>query len=360
MNNLDTNSTTKEETKTMMAYVTAKPFLGITYVIILGVTSVVGTFGNGLILYVVSVKRIIRKVESIFILNLAVSDIFVTAVANVISLLGKVKGEQYINNIPGLCVVVASICTVTCVSSLTTIMVMSINRYVYICAPKYRKIFTNRTSILYCLAMYVLGSFLCILNVFGIGGHGFDTQGKICIWDRMASHPYTIVFSVVLVWIPAIITGIIFLRVYFFVRARSRANTDRVCIKSSYISVAKSFIIIYLVFIICWAPYATVIALEYDNSYPEDLHVFVTVFAHLHPCFTWIVYYKTNKRFAEAYRAIFQSRKNSERRCQNGSIALPELSSNWSTSPAEVTGHQNPHSMTDSETALNTRPVLSR
>ncbi|KAH3694802.1 hypothetical protein DPMN_082243 [Dreissena polymorpha] len=41
-------------------------------------------------------------------------------------------------------------------------------------------------------------------------------------------------------------------------------------------------------------------------------------------------------------------------------MALPELSSNWFTSPAEVAGHQKLHSMTDSETALNTRPVVSR
>ncbi|KAH3888825.1 hypothetical protein DPMN_012864 [Dreissena polymorpha] len=34
------------------------------------------------------------------------------------------------------------------------------------------------------------------------------------------------------------------------------------------------------------------------------------------------------------------------RRCRNGSIALPELLSNWFTSPAEVTGHQKLHSMT--------------
>ncbi|KAH3806567.1 hypothetical protein DPMN_134890 [Dreissena polymorpha] len=47
-------------------------------------------------------------------------------------------------------------------------------------------------------------------------------------------------------------------------------------------------------------------------------------------------------------------------RCRNGSIALPELSSNWFTSPAEVTGHQKLYSVTDSETALNTRPVVSR
>ncbi|KAH3877702.1 hypothetical protein DPMN_001578 [Dreissena polymorpha] len=47
-------------------------------------------------------------------------------------------------------------------------------------------------------------------------------------------------------------------------------------------------------------------------------------------------------------------------RCRNGSIALPELSSNWFTSPAEVTGHQKLYSVTDSETALNTRTVVSR
>ncbi|KAH3837180.1 hypothetical protein DPMN_110560 [Dreissena polymorpha] len=46
--------------------------------------------------------------------------------------------------------------------------------------------------------------------------------------------------------------------------------------------------------------------------------------------------------------------------CQNGSIALPELLSNWLICPAEVTGHQKLHSMTDPETALNTRPVVSR
>ncbi|KAH3751582.1 hypothetical protein DPMN_186149 [Dreissena polymorpha] len=40
--------------------------------------------------------------------------------------------------------------------------------------------------------------------------------------------------------------------------------------------------------------------------------------------------------------------------------ALPELSSNWFTSPPEVTGHQKLYSMTDSETALNTCPVVSR
>ncbi|KAH3896180.1 hypothetical protein DPMN_020353 [Dreissena polymorpha] len=48
------------------------------------------------------------------------------------------------------------------------------------------------------------------------------------------------------------------------------------------------------------------------------------------------------------------------RRCRNGSLALPELSSNWFTSPAEVTGHHKLYSITDSETALNTRPVVSR
>ncbi|KAH3699576.1 hypothetical protein DPMN_074534 [Dreissena polymorpha] len=46
------------------------------------------------------------------------------------------------------------------------------------------------------------------------------------------------------------------------------------------------------------------------------------------------------------------------RRCRNGSIALPELSSNWFTCAAEVTGHHKLYSMIDSETALNTRTVL--
>ncbi|KAH3693278.1 hypothetical protein DPMN_192682 [Dreissena polymorpha] len=55
-----------------------------------------------------------------------------------------------------------------------------------------------------------------------------------------------------------------------------------------------------------------------------------------------------------------EPRNHRSRRCRNGSIALSELSSNWFTGPAEVTGHPKLYSMTDSETALNTRPVVSR
>ncbi|KAH3844971.1 hypothetical protein DPMN_087238 [Dreissena polymorpha] len=47
-------------------------------------------------------------------------------------------------------------------------------------------------------------------------------------------------------------------------------------------------------------------------------------------------------------------------RYRYGSIALPELSSDRFTSPAEVTGHKKLHSMTDSETALNIRPFVSK
>ncbi|KAH3827836.1 hypothetical protein DPMN_129779 [Dreissena polymorpha] len=89
MINFDTIASTTEETNIMTPYVTAKPFWGVTNVIILVVTSVVGTFGNFLVLYVVAAKKAILKVESVFIVNLAISDVFVTAVANVISLLGK-------------------------------------------------------------------------------------------------------------------------------------------------------------------------------------------------------------------------------------------------------------------------------
>ncbi|KAH3804878.1 hypothetical protein DPMN_133170 [Dreissena polymorpha] len=55
-----------------------------------------------------------------------------------------------------------------------------------------------------------------------------------------------------------------------------------------------------------------------------------------------------------------EPRNHRSRWCRNWSIALPELRSNWFTSPAEVTGHQKLHSMTDSETALTIRPVVSR
>jgi len=70
-------------------FVSSRPELAIPTVVVLILASAVGTFGNVLILFAVATKKMLRNVESIFIVNLAMSDLFVTTVGQPMSILGR-------------------------------------------------------------------------------------------------------------------------------------------------------------------------------------------------------------------------------------------------------------------------------
>ncbi|WAR25809.1 CCKAR-like protein [Mya arenaria] len=68
-------------------FLQTRPELAVPCIIVLGFASIVGTLGNFLILFVIATKRKLRNVESIFIVNLAISDLYVTVVADPMSLI---------------------------------------------------------------------------------------------------------------------------------------------------------------------------------------------------------------------------------------------------------------------------------
>ena len=70
-------------------FVQTNPWLAFPVVLVLFAASLVGTSGNILILLSVLLCKNVRTVESTFIVNLALSDMFVTLVADPFSIVGK-------------------------------------------------------------------------------------------------------------------------------------------------------------------------------------------------------------------------------------------------------------------------------
>ena len=66
-----------------------KPVIAVTCLIVLTLASDVGTCGNILILVVIATRKKVRNVESIFIINLAISYLYVTVNADPISIVGR-------------------------------------------------------------------------------------------------------------------------------------------------------------------------------------------------------------------------------------------------------------------------------
>lgn len=66
-----------------------KPWAAWPTIVVLSLASCVGTVGNILTLLAIASNKSVRNVESIFIVNLAISDLYVTTIADPMSILGK-------------------------------------------------------------------------------------------------------------------------------------------------------------------------------------------------------------------------------------------------------------------------------
>ena len=74
-------------------YDVIRTYLWTTYpsILILGAATIVGTAGNVLTLLAIATFRKNRNEENVFLFNLAVSDLFVTMIADPMSILGKIR-----------------------------------------------------------------------------------------------------------------------------------------------------------------------------------------------------------------------------------------------------------------------------
>ena len=157
-----------------------------------------------------------------------------------------------------------------------------------------------------CCCLYAVGLLLVFLNFVGIGGHSFDKKSLECIWDRMETYPYTVVFSVTLVWIPVIVIAFSYFSIFLSVHRPQQKIKYAISRRtSSYSSgLARTLFIIYVVFSTCWIPYALLIVLDTNDTFSHEVHLYITVWAHVHPSLNWLVYYFTNTKFEAAFNRI--------------------------------------------------------
>lgn len=75
-------------------FVSRQPAFAVLLLVVVGVAGVVGTLGNFLILISVATRKELRNVQSVFIVNLACSDLYVTMLADPLSIVGTCSGYK--------------------------------------------------------------------------------------------------------------------------------------------------------------------------------------------------------------------------------------------------------------------------
>lgn len=133
---------------------------------------------------------------------------------------GSMMGEkQLMSGQTWLCTAAASLCIISCIASLSSIALIAINRYVYICwHNSYGRLFTRRRSVAALVSTWVAGVVFDSPNHVGWSSHGFDTKTQKCLWDRAAAYHYSVFFVVGGMLLPFVITTICYWRIFAHIR----------------------------------------------------------------------------------------------------------------------------------------------
>jgi len=118
-----------------------------------------------------------------------------------------------------LCTTAASLCIISCIVSLFTIAFIGINRYLYVCRNAvYDTVFTRCRTVMAMVSTWVAGVALDLPNHVGWSSHWFDTKTQKCLWDRNVAYHYTILFVVVGMLLPFVITILCYWRIFVHIR----------------------------------------------------------------------------------------------------------------------------------------------
>ncbi|XP_067671594.1 melatonin receptor type 1B-A-like [Haliotis asinina] len=289
------------------------PTLAIIYICIAATALLLGVIGNSVIILVSLLVKSVNRVGKEFIVNLAIADLCVSGFADPMCIVGVVKGEEWFDDKPWFCDFIATLCLTACFCAFLSLTLVSINRYTFVCHKNiYDKIYTRTVCIIMCIIAWSAAFLLEFPNHVGWGGHVFDQKNHQCIWDRTASFSYTMVVSVGLIGSPLLLMCLCYILIFCHIY-RTKANIYRIDIddpermKKAWketLRTSRTLFVVFSVFVVCWVPYAVVIALDVKDKMPMEVHLFATLLAHLHSSSNFLVYTICNRSFRSAVKKV--------------------------------------------------------
>ncbi|KAM9772990.1 melanopsin-A-like isoform 2-T12 [Syngnathus typhle] len=238
--------------------------------VVILVVGITGILGNFLVIYAFCRSRTLRTPSNIFIINLAITDFFMSMTQAPIFfvssmykrwIFGKRGCELY-----AFCGALFGIC------SMMTLMVIAVDRYVVITRPLASLGSMSRRKALSIVAVAWLYSMGWSLPPF-FGWSAYVPEGLMtsCSWDYMTFTPavrsYTMLLFTFVFFIPLFVIIFCYCCIFRAIRHTTRAFEKINCegsretakrfrkMKSEW-KMAKIALIVILLFIISWAPYS--------------------------------------------------------------------------------------------------------
>ncbi|XP_035713372.1 dopamine receptor 1 [Folsomia candida] len=290
--------------------------------------------GNALVCIAVATERSLRRIGNLFIVSLAIADMFVACLvmtfAGVNDLLGYwVFGEQFCDTWIAFDVMCST-------ASILNLAAISLDRYVHIKDPLRYGRWVNKRSILGVIAVvWILAALISFVPI-SLDLHRADELEMpkdplalpTCALDL--SPTYAVVSSCVSFYLPCFIMVGIYCRLYLYARKHVKnikavtrpppragdatARTTPTHANSSYqVSDHKAAVTVGVImgtFLVCWVPFfcANIVYAFCKTCIPDLAFKILTWLGYSNSCFNPVIYSIFNTEFRAAFRRILTSR----------------------------------------------------
>ena len=302
------NQTSSDQSTTAIIgglnYISRDLTIYIFFIVGLFVASLTAIFGNLLIIVTILLNKSLRSLNGIITINLSVADFLIGLLVNSFNLVGIFGSERFFADRKPLCTIIGFACLVFCGTSLSSIVLLALNRLLKICYSNeiYTKVFTCKKTLVYCFLSWCAGIVLGSFNLFGVGGYTFDRKVLSCMTNRIASHSHFVYIYVIgFVFTPCLFILFSYLKIFLYVHNISKqSKTLDNSLNRSY-ELAKSLFASFITFFVCWIPFGIIYIIDGQDILPRAAILITILFAHLNSSVNFIYYGYFSVQYRRAY-----------------------------------------------------------
>lgn len=278
--------------------------------------------GNILVCIAICTDRRLRKLGNLFLVSLAVADLFVAALVMTFAVANDlmeywVFGQQFCDTWTAFDVMCST-------ASILNLCAISLDRYIHIKDPlRYTRWMTKRVVLLSIAAIWLLSVLVSFLPI-SLGwhkpmddGHKSDEKKPVCALELTAL--YAVVSSAISFYVPCIVMVALYSRLYYYARKHVRniravtkiAPADQINNPmSSHITTdhkaAITLGIIMGSFLVCWMPFfcINIVAGFCKSCISDDVFKTLTWLGYCNSALNPVIYSIFNTEFRDAFRKV--------------------------------------------------------
>ncbi|XP_075057734.1 melanopsin-B-like [Mixophyes fleayi] len=238
----------------------------------------VGVFGNLLVLYAFYRNKKLRTAPNYFIMNLAVSDLLMSASQAPVCFMNSFNRQWILGGIG--CNIYAFCGALFGITSMMTLLAIAVDRYLVITKPLQSIQWSSKKRTIQIIILVWFYSLMWSMAPL-IGWSSYVPEGLMisCTWDYVTSttsnKSYTMMLCCCVFFIPLLVISHCYLFMFLAIRSTSR-DVQKLgsCGRQSFLSssiknewkMAKIALVIIIVYVLSWSPYACVTLIAWAGN----------------------------------------------------------------------------------------------